>query len=85
MTHPDEKISERYRREMNDLAQALDKSFNGDRKGHDRNVCFTLLVTDFNKSGRVNYISNGERTDIVTMMKELIARFEGQPEQSGTA
>jgi hypothetical protein len=37
-------------------------------------------------SGRCNYISNGaDRKDVVTLMKEMIARFEGQPEMKGHA
>jgi hypothetical protein len=85
MKHPDEEISREYRRAMNELARDLDAIFNGTRKGKDRNVCFTLLITDFNKGNRVNYISNGEREDIVVMLKEILARFQGQPEQKGTA
>jgi len=35
---------------------------------------------------RCNYISNGaDRKDVVVLMKEMIARFEGQPEMKGTA
>ena len=39
-----------------------------------------LLVTPFDApvGGRVNYISNGKREDIVTLMREVIARFEGR-------
>lgn len=85
MTHPDEEIIAAYRKKMQDLAAALDQLFNGPLKGKDRVVCFTLLVGEFNEAGRVNYISNGEREDIVNMMKEVIARFEGQPEMSGKA
>ena len=34
--------------------------------------------------GRCNYISNGaDRADIVTLMREMISRFEGMPEASG--
>jgi len=84
--HPDDEISAKYRDEMNALAAALDASFNGTRKGKDRNVCFVLLVGEFGKmEGRVNYISNGQRSDIVTMLKEITARFEGQPELKGRA
>ena len=37
-------------------------------------------------TGRCNYMSNGaDRRDVVTLMKEMIARFEGQPEVSGKA
>jgi hypothetical protein len=85
MSHPDEQVSKEYRDSMDALARDLDAIFNGPRRGKDRNVCFTLLVTDFNKSSRVNYISNGNRADVVNMLKEVIARFEGQPEMSGKA
>jgi hypothetical protein len=38
------------------------------------------------RTGRCNYISNGaDRRDIVTLMKEMIGRFEGQPEMKGRA
>lgn len=38
------------------------------------------------KEGRCNFISNGaDRKDIVTLFKEMIARFEGQPEMQGRA
>jgi hypothetical protein len=68
--HPDDKISDRYKREMNDLARALDDVFNGSVRP--KKVCFVLLVTEFeNMAGRVNYIANGERKDIVTMLKEI--------------
>lgn len=77
------------RERMSLLARALDEQFNGDLRGHDRKVAFVLLTAkfgDFDGTGRVNYISNGERADIITMMKELIARFEGRyDEKGGTA
>lgn len=39
-----------------------------------------------NFDGRCNYMSNGaDRQDIVTLMREMIARFEGQPELKGQA
>ena len=35
---------------------------------------------------RCNYISNGaDRKDVVALMKEMIARFGGQPEMKGNA
>jgi hypothetical protein len=37
-------------------------------------------------TGRCNYMSNGaDRKDIVVLMREMIARFSGQPEISGKA
>lgn len=39
-----------------------------------------LLVAPFGAApdARVNYVSNGKREDIVVMLKEVVARFEGR-------
>lgn len=71
---------------MNKLASVLDGAFNGELRGKHRKNGFVLLVFPFGSNdGRCNYISNADRKDIVTMMKEQIKRFEGQPEVSGRA
>lgn len=72
---------------MNKVAAGLDRIFNGEAKGSAKQTGFVLLVFPFGeKEGRCNYISNGaDRKDIVTMMKEQIKRFEGQPEMKGHA
>jgi hypothetical protein len=72
---------------MNTIARVLDEAFNGTAKGNDRKVGFVLLVFPFEGlDGRANYISNGaDRRDIVTLFKEQIKRFEGQPEITGRA
>jgi hypothetical protein len=72
---------------MTVVAGALDELFNGDAKGQDRKVGFVLMVFPFgNTDGRCNYISNGaDRKDIVVLMREMIARFSGQPETQGKA
>lgn len=87
MTHPDEQVSVEYREKMNQLARGIDIIFNGDKAGSDRETGFVLLVFPFGeKTGRCNYISNGaDRKDITIMFKEIIARFEGQPEMEGSA
>lgn len=78
-------IEEAHRELMNDIARAIDKGFNGELRGHDRKVAFVLLTANFGdyEGGRVNYISNGERADIIAMMKELIGRFEGRVADQG--
>lgn len=77
-------ISADHREMMSNIARALDQGFNGDLKGHDRTVAFVLLTAPFDTTdGRVNYISNGDRRDIVTMLKELLARFEGRYDEKG--
>jgi len=85
--HPDDTVDEAYREKMIAVVKTLDELWNGDRRGKDRKVGFTLLVYPFNDhGGRANYMSNGaDRRDIVVLFKELIARFEGQPEVSGRA
>jgi len=86
----DQPIQPEFYEKMNHVAAALDKFFNGDQKGKARPTGFILMVYPFRElasgDARCNYISNGaDRRDVVVLMKEMIARFEGQPEQSGTA
>jgi hypothetical protein len=79
-------IEQRYRAMMNALAEGLDDALNPGLSGKERKVGFVLLVFDYGEPSRANYISNGaDRKDIVVMMKEQIARFEGQPEVQGRA
>jgi len=80
MTDP---ILQKYRRRMNDLAAFLDVEFNGPARP--RKVGFVLLSAEFGKieGGRVNYISNGSRDDMIAMMKEFIARAEGRYSEGG--
>ncbi|WP_245329132.1 hypothetical protein [Bradyrhizobium centrolobii] len=73
---------------MNALAGVLDEILNGDAKGAARETGFVLLVFPFGdaEGNRCNFISNGaDRRDVVTLMREMIARFEGQPEMQGRA
>lgn len=83
----DAPIEPEFIEKMNALARAIDELFNGDKHGKDREVGFCLMVYKFgDEPGRCNYISNGaDRKDVVTLMKEMIARFEGQPELKGRA
>ena len=79
-------IQSQHRGAMNDLAKAIDVHFNG--KGRPKRVGFCLLMAEFSKidGGRVNYISNAERADMIAMVKEWLARAEGRYwEQGGTA
>jgi hypothetical protein len=72
------------------VAHGLDKIFNGDKRGNARPTGFVLLIYPFaefdNGDARCNYVSNGaDRKDVVVLMKEMIARFEGQPYTEGNA
>ena len=67
---------------MNKLAGAIDHTLNVDDRPK-RNG-FILLVFPFDgHEGRANYISNAKRDDVVVLLKEQLARFEGQPEMTG--
>jgi hypothetical protein len=72
----DEPIQPEYIRLMKSIAGVLDEAFNGDKKGKDRKTGFILMVFPFDEVGRCNYVSNANRADVVTMLKEQIARFE---------
>jgi hypothetical protein len=72
---------------MNTLAALVDVTLNGDAKGDARKNGFVLVVFPFggDPGQRANYISNASRDDVVTLLKEQLARFEGQPEVKGRA
>ncbi len=65
---------------MNALARGLDGALNGDLKGTDRKVGFALLTFNFDDfaAGRVNYISNANREDMIAAVKSWLARAEGR-------
>lgn len=70
---------------MQSMASALDDVLN--EKGKPKKNGFVLLVFPFDgpEGQRTNYVSNGQRQDVVVALKEVIARFEGQPQQTGRA
>ena len=70
---------------MQSMASALDEVLN--EKGKPKKNGFVLLVFPFAgpEGQRTNYVSNGQRQDIIVALKEIVARFEGQPQQSGRA
>jgi hypothetical protein len=78
----DAPVSEEYRLQMQAVAEGVDRIFNGTARGTNRKTGFVIMVFPYgDHDGRCNYMSNGaDRKDIVVLMKEMIARFEGQPE-----
>ena len=66
-------IQSEHREVMNGVARALSDMFPG--------CTFVLLIAppEGPAGGRVNYISNGERRDMVAVVKEWLARATGQP------
>lgn len=84
----DEPISPRYVQQMRGLAEVLDRQFNGDRRGNARQIGFVLLIFPFgpkpinghqdDDKHRTNYISNATRADVIAMLREQLAYFEGK-------
>lgn len=70
---------------MQSMAYALDEVLN--ENGKPKKNGFVLLVFPFDgpEGQRTNYVSNGQRQDIIVALKEIVSRFEGQPHQSGRA
>jgi len=72
----DAPIEPGYVRQMQDIARALDGVFNS---GGERRTGFLLMVFPYGETGRCNYISNGaDRNDVMALLREQLARFEGQ-------
>ena len=84
-------VQEEYVNPMNVMAGIIDEFFNGppntpDKLRVSKKVGFVLLVFPFDDvTGRCNYISNANRDDVVTMLKEQIKYFEGQAQVKGRA
>lgn len=88
--HPSKErpIQPEYLETMNLLARRLDEIFNGEAPDVGvwvKRTGFALLVFPFDAPGRCNYISNAERADMLTAMKEFIARAEGRMSEEGKA
>ena len=73
---------------MTAVAAAIDEMFNGKEHGKNSKVGFILIAFEFGNAAegqRCNYMSNASREDVIVLLKEQFARFEGQAEVSGTA
>lgn len=70
-------IESKHRELMNELAALIDAYFNGNVRP--KKIAFCLLIANFGdiEGGRVNYISNANRDDMLSLAKEWIARVEG--------
>lgn len=80
-------IDPKFREQMVAIISALDDFVNGGKKGPDRENAIVVMMFKFGTApGRCNFMSNGvDRKDLVILMKEMVARFEGQPEIEGHA
>lgn len=66
---------------MNSLGRALQDLIKKELNGE---WGFCLMMFPLGEGpGRCNYISNARREDVVILLKEQLARFEGMPEAQG--
>ncbi|TCM56190.1 hypothetical protein C8J36_103562 [Rhizobium sp. PP-F2F-G48] len=72
---------------MQSIAKTLDAILNGTEPMAVKSTGFVLLLfpLDQPEGARTNYVSNCDQADIIVALKEIVARFEGQPHQSGRA
>lgn len=70
---------------MQALASGIDEILNGNSLPKKNG--FVVLVFPFDQvdGARTNYVSNCDRKDIIAALKEVTARFEGSPHQTGRA
>lgn len=72
---------------MNALAKGIDDVLNGPAPpGEARRTGFILMVFPFDgHAGRCNYVANARRDDVVVLLREQLARFEGRAGPAGSA
>lgn len=71
------------RQDLQAIAVTLDKHLNGSEG--ERQFGFAVFVFEFGKTegGRINYISNAARPEMIVAVKEWLARVEGRYVEGG--
>ncbi len=61
-----------------EMARTIDGILNGEQRP--RRLGFALFIFEFGKTegGRVNYVSNADRPDMLVAVREWLARAEGR-------
>ena len=74
----DAPIQSTHRETLNAIASGLDNVLNG--KDRRKKLGFALFVFEFGDvdANRVNYISNADRPEMLTAVREWLARAEGR-------
>ena len=70
---------------MQAIARGLDQIMNGNQRPKPNGFVLLVFSNDAELGARTNYVSNCPRADMIVALKEVLARFEGQPEISGRA
>ncbi|MHC2537004.1 hypothetical protein [Bradyrhizobium diazoefficiens] len=73
-------LDEIHAEKLQRIARRLDHIFNGNKRGLDRDWGFALMLFPFRgMPGNCHYISNGNRAQMIELLREQIRRFETQP------
>lgn len=80
----DKPIQPEVRETMQKIAGVIDSALNMRMREKKWGFCLMVFPLD-DFDGRCNYVSNAKRADIVVLLREQLARFEGQPEAKGRA
>lgn len=70
---------------MQAIAGGLDEILNGGRKNKPNGFVLLVFSNNAELGARTNYASNCPRAEMIVALKEVLARFEGQPEIVGRA
>ena len=71
----DEPVQPEYFERMKQMGRAIDQFWNPDGK---KKVGFVLMVFPFGEGGRMNYLSNATRADVVRALREQLKYFEAE-------
>lgn len=74
MIEKERAIEEKLRPIMNDIGKIIGQAIRDAKE----NMGFALFVFDFGEGGRINYISNAQREDMLATLKAFIASCEGR-------
>lgn len=68
------------------IAKSLDVTLNGDARRGERSIGFAIFIFEFGKTdgGRVNYVSNAARDEMLVAVREWLARAEGRVIETDT-
>ena len=79
-------VETQYQQQMRAVAETIDEFLNGTERP--KKIGYIVMMFAFEDGpgvGRMNYMSNANRDDVKTALKEQLAAFGGMPQQTGRA
>jgi hypothetical protein len=74
----DAPVDPKYRAQLTAVARTIDEFLNGAERP--KRIGFAVIMFELGaiEGGRINYMSNAERADMLTAVREWLARAEGR-------